>query len=241
MNNPIPKIFILLLSTCLALMTLNIQAQELPSTSNHQSLDEIHHLVSEHIKQKIDQQILEPTIQLRKLSPTLKLPPCQQPLELNDRSSEETIGRMTYSVSCHQPNWRVFVPAVVDGKQAVIMTTQGILKQAVIKSMDLKRVLLPYKQVPRGSIINLDTAIGMRTKKSISANSILKIKDLQPPYWVFKKQQVTLITKIGSIQVKTKGIALQNAVEQQQVSVKNSTSDRVVKGIVIAPNTVFIP
>lgn len=238
MNNPTPKIFTLLLSAC---MTLNIQAQEPPVSNSHQSLDEIHRLVSEHIKQKIDQQIFEPTIQLRKLSPTLKLPQCQQPLELNDRNPEETIGRMTYSVSCHQPNWRVFVPAVVDGKQAVIMTTQGILKQAVIKSEDLKRVLLPYKQVRRGSVIHLETAVGMRTKKSIGANNILKIKDLQPPYWVFKKQQVTLITKIGSIQVKTKGIALQNAVEQQQVPVKNITSDKIVKGIVIAPNTVYIP
>ena len=222
-------------------MSLNIQAQEPPITTSHQSLDEIHHLVSEHIKQKIDQQIFEPTIQLRKLSPTLKLPQCQQPLELKDRNSEETVGRMTYSVSCHLPNWRVFVPAVVDGKQTAIMTTQGILKGAVIKSIDLKQVLLPYKQIPRGSLINLDTAIGMRTKKSIGAKSILKIKDLQPPYWVFKKQQVTLIANIGSIQVKTKGIALQSAVEQQQVAVKNITSNKVVKGIVIAPNTVFIP
>ena len=227
-----------MISACIA---LNIQAQEPPVKVSYQSLDEIHQLVTQHIKQKIDQQISEPTIQLRKLSPTLKLPQCLQPLVLHDRSSEETVGRMTYSVSCQQPNWRVFVPAEVDGKQAVIMTTQGILKQAVIKSMDLKRVLLPYKQVPRGSIINLDTAIGMRTKKSISANSILKIKDLQPPYWVFKKQQVTLITTIGSIQVKTKGIALQSAVEQQQVPVKNMTSEKVVRGIVIAPNTVFVP
>lgn len=238
MNHPIAKTLTLLLTTC---MSLNIQAQEPPVSTGHQSLDEIHNLVSDHIKQKIDQKIFEPTIQLRKLSPTLELPQCQQPLDLNDRSSEETIGRMTYSVSCHQPNWRVFVPAVVDGKQAVIMTTQGILKQAVIESGDLKRVFLPYKQVRKGSVIKLETAIGMRTKKSIGANSILKIKDLQPPYWVFKKQQVTLITNVGSIQVKTKGIALQSAVEQQQVPVKNSNSDRVVKGIVIAPNTVFVP
>ncbi|MDA3807847.1 MAG: flagellar basal body P-ring formation chaperone FlgA, partial [Thiomicrorhabdus sp.] len=234
MNYPIPKTFTLLLSAC---MTLNIQAQEPPVTTSHQSLDEIHNLVYEDIKQKIGQQIFEPTIQLRKLSPTLELPQCQQPLELKDRSSGEAIGRMTYSVSCHLPNWRVFVPAEVDGKQAVIMTTQGILKKAVIMSEDLKRVLLPYKQVRRGSVINLDTAVGMRTKKSISANSILRIRDLQPPYWVFKQQQVTLITNVGSIQVKTKGIALQSAVAQQQVSVKNSNSDRVVKGIVIAPNT----
>lgn len=238
MSYPIPKTFTLLLSAC---MTLNIQAQEPPASTSHQSLDEIHNLVSEDIKQKIGQQIYEPTIQLRKLSPTLELPQCQQPLELKDRSSGEAIGRMTYSVSCHLPNWRVFVPAVVDGKLAVIMTAQGILKKAVIKSEDLKRVILPYKQVRRGSVINLDTAIGMRTKKSISANSILRIRDLQPPYWVFKKQQVTLITNIGSIQVKTKGIALQSAVERQQVSVKNSTSGRVVKGIVIAPNTVSVP
>lgn len=242
MKRPMQKLLMSLASALItACIALNIQAQEPDTAPVEQSLDEIHELVSKHIKQKIDQQTIEPVIHLRKLSPTLKLPLCQQPLEVHDRNPDEKIGRMTYSVSCNQPNWRVFIPAEVDGKLAVVMAAQGILKQAVIKSADLKQVVLPYKQVPRGSIIHLDTAIGMRTKRSIGANNILKIQDLQPPYWVFKKQQVTLITKIGSIQVKTKGIALEDAVEQQQVSVKNSTSDKVVKGIVIAPNTVMVP
>ncbi len=238
MKKPISKLFTLLMSTCLA---LSIQAQETALANTHQSLDEIHQLVTEHIKQKIDQQIFEPSIQLRKLSPTLKLPKCKQPLELKDRNPSEGIGRMTISVSCQQPNWRVFIPAVVNGKQAVVITTQGILKKAVIKDTDVKMALVPYKKIPQGSMIKLQAAIGMRTKKSIGANRILKIKDLQLPYWVLKKQQVTLISRIGSIQVRTKGIALQSGVEQERIAVKNSSSSKIIKGIVIAPNTVLIP
>jgi flagella basal body P-ring formation protein FlgA len=242
MMKSISKILTLLVSTCLAsYLALGTQALAAAPTNTYQSLDEIHQLVTDHIKQKIDQQTIEPTIELRKLSPTLKLPKCQQPLELKDRNPNKGLGRMTISVNCLQPKWRVFVPAVVDGKQPVVIASQGIIKHAVIKETDVEIALIPYKKVPSGSMIHLETTIGMKAKQSIGANDILRIKDLELPYWVFKKQPVTLITRIGSIQVRTKGIALEDGVEQARVPVKNLSSGRIIKGIVIAPNTVLVP
>jgi flagella basal body P-ring formation protein FlgA len=209
--------------------------------TNYQNINSIHKLVTSHVKQKIDQKIYEPTIKLRKLSSRLKLPHCSEPLQMNDRSPNSYAGRMTISVSCQNPKWRVFVPATVNGKQFAVISTKGILKRAVIKKDDLKQVLVPYKNIPAGSMNDLTKAIGMRTKKAIAPNQIIKIRDLQPPFWVFKNQQINLITRIGSIEVKTIGVALANGVVNEQVPVKNSSSDKVVKGIVIAPNAVLVP
>ncbi|NPA71885.1 MAG: flagellar basal body P-ring formation protein FlgA [Gammaproteobacteria bacterium] len=222
-------------------MGLFCQANSQATPVEAHPLNAIHSLVTEHIKQKIDQQIIEPQISLRKLNPRLKLQSCLHPLELQDRNLNTLTGRMTISVRCSEPVWRVFVPAVVDGKKTVVLSTKGMLKGAVIKREDIKVHALPYKKIPRGSIVNLQTAIGMRTKKPIPANSVLKLKDLQPPYWVFKNQEVTITTYTGSIRVETKGIALKNGVERQQIPVKNMSSKKTIKGIVVAPNQILVP
>jgi len=210
----------------------------LPLLQEH---NKIYVLATEYLKQKTDQKIVEASWELKKFSAQLRLPQCRQPLLLKDRNPNTFAGRMTLSVSCAQPTWRVFVPVVVTGKLPVIISTKGIPKQAVIKEAHIRKVFLSYKRVPKGHLVNINTAIGMRAIRAIPPNKVLRIKDLQPSYWVMKKQQVTIITRIGGIEVKALGVALKNGVEQEHIPVKNLSSQKTIKGIVIAPNTVLIP
>ncbi len=219
----------------------HLQANETYIPHVLQDHNEIYTLAMEYLKQKTDQKIFEASFELKKFSKQLRLPKCQKPLSLKDRNPNTFAGRMTLSISCHEPTWRVFVPAVITGKLPVIISTKGIPKQAVIKEEHIKRVLFPYKKVPKGHLINTNTAIGMRAIKAIPPNKVLKIKDLQPAFWVIKNQQVNIITRIAGIEVKAVGIALKSGIEQEHVPVKNLSSKKTIKGIVIAPNTVLIP
>ncbi len=219
----------------------HLQANETHRSHTLQDHNEVYALAAEYLKQKTDQKIFEASFELKKFSKQLRLPKCLSPLSLKDRNPNTFAGRITLSISCHQPTWRVFVPAVITGKLPVIISTKGIPKQAVIKEGYIKRVLLPYQKVPKGHLVNINTAIGMRATKAIPPNKVLKIKDLQPSFWVIKNQQVNIITRIGGIEVKAVGMALKNGIEQEHVPVKNLSSKKVIKGIVIAPNTVLIP
>lgn len=209
-----------------------------PST---QSIDEIHELVRNHVKQKVDQHIFEASIRLRKLSPDLRLKQCEKPLQVIDNRLDKTAGRMTIRVKCLQPKWQVFVPVTVDGKLPVVVAAKAIIKRAVITSEDVKQVLIPFKKVPSGVLVDINKAIGMRAQNAIGANETIIVRNLEPPYWVFKNKQVNIITRIGGIEVRTKGTALKSGVVDEQVAVKNSKSEKIIYGIVIAPNTVLVP
>lgn len=210
-------------------------------TNGFQSTETIHNLVENYIKQKVYQQLFEPVIHIRKLSNNLQLAACQTELELKDNRHDRIAGRMTIRVQCHQPKWQVFVPATVDGKLPLVVSAKAILKRAVIKEDDVTQILVSYNRVPIGALVKTDKAIGMRTKRAIGPNQPIKVRDLDPPYWVFKNKEVNVITKIGEVEVKTKAIALKSGVQDEQVPVKNITSKKVVNGIVIAPNTVIVP
>lgn len=228
---------------CMAiLVSMSLSAHSADSQSiENQPLEVIHSQAMEFLKQKIDQKIHKPQIHLKKLSPRIRLPLCQTPLQVHDRTPNKIAGRITLGVKCTSPAWQIFLSATIDGEVPAVISTQGILKQAVIKAEDVEQIYVNYKKVGDDSLISTEKAIGMRAKKAIGPNEILTIRDLQPPYWVFKQHPVNLISKIGTVEVKTKGIALNDAVEGEQVQVENSTTGKTVRGIVIAPNTVLVP
>lgn len=209
--------------------------------SQNQSLDAIHELVHEHVKQNIDQKIQEAQIDIRTLPSTLTLPQCTTQPELSQRDTNQIHGRITVSVSCNQPSWRVFVSVNIDGKIPAVISTQGILRQAVINSEDVALRLTPLSELRHGAMKSLDNVIGMRAKRGIPANRVLTLQMLDIPYWVIEKEEVTLVTRIGGVEIKTTGIALEDGMQQDQVRVRNINSDITVTGIVIAPKTVEVP
>ncbi len=206
-----------------------------------QSLDLLHQQVLEHVKQNLDQKLLEPTINVRKLPDSLLLPACQQVLELSQRDTHQLHGRITVSVNCPQPNWRVFISVDIDGKLPAVVSAKGILTQAVINETDVELAHLPINQVRRGAFETLDAVIGKRAKRAIAPNRVITVQMLDIPYWVIERQEVSIVSRIGGIEIKTTGTALENGMQQEQVSVRNNNSNIVVKGIVIAPNTVLVP
>lgn len=211
------------------------------AVSQNQSLEVIHELVYEQVKQNIDQQIHEAKIDIRSLPSTLTLPQCTVPLELSQRDPNQIHGRLTVSVNCQAPSWRVFVSVDIDGKMPAIVATQGILRQAVINQEDVELKLTPLSDIRRGSLQSLENVIGMRAKRAIPANRVLTLHMLDIPYWVIEKEEVTLVTRVGGVEIKTTGIALEDGMQHDQVTVKNINSDITVTGIVIAPKTVEVP
>lgn len=232
--------FALLLSASL-LNSTSVQAEKLLSTPGSQPLDTLYDMVRSHLKQKTDQKVYNARIDIREFSRRLQLPKCQKPLVLEDKAPEKLYGRMTLRLICPLPEWKVYITATVEGDVPVVITTKAILKQAVIHRDDVKLELIPYQKTKTGALIDIESAIGMRAKRGISPNSILTVRQLQPPYLVLEDNNVTIITYIGNIKVESIGKALKDGVKNQQVPVENLSSKKIIKGIVIAPNTVLVP
>lgn len=206
-----------------------------------QSNESLYQLVQNYLKQKTDQHLHNARFDVQTLSRHIHFKACKTQPELQDKNPTNVTGRQTFNVSCAEPEWSIYMTATIEGDLPVVISTQGILKQAVIKDSDVRLALIPYQKVRRGSLTKLENVIGNRAKRAIAPNKIVSIRDVEPPYWVFKDRPVVLVSEVGEIRIETKGIALDNAVEQSQVSVRNLSSQKTLKGIVVAPNTVWIP
>ncbi|MDY0136314.1 MAG: flagellar basal body P-ring formation chaperone FlgA [Thiomicrospira sp.] len=207
----------------------------------NQPLNAIHQQVFDHVKQNLDQQLREPVINVRPLPDTLQLPYCPHPLDISQRETQQRVGRLTVSVACPQPSWRVFISVEVDGKLPAVISAKGILRQAVIMPDDVELTLLPANQLRRGTLTNIDEVIGKRAKRAIGPNRMITVQMLDIPYWVNEREEVTLITRVAGLEIKTTGTAMENGIHQDMIEVRNNNSKIIVKGIVIAPNTVWVP
>jgi flagella basal body P-ring formation protein FlgA len=193
-------------------------------------LNQAEHLALENIK-----------INVRPLPERLNLEACQHPIVLDTRLNERLSSRTTVSVQCAEPNWRLFVSADIYAETLVVMATQPILRHAVISQEAVSLILRPITQIRQQHLHQLDQVIGHRAKRPISPNTLISIQMLDPPFWVMNNHEVTIITQIGSLEIRTPGVALSNGLAQEQIQVRNLRSDKIINAIVIAPNTVMVP
>jgi flagella basal body P-ring formation protein FlgA len=207
----------------------------------HEDLKKLEKTVYQHLKQKSDHKLLKPVIEVNPLSATLTLPKCQKPIKVNDRNPEKFAGRLVTGIECESPFWRTFISAKVDGKVQIVASTKAIYRNSVIQTNMVKLISVPYSSRLQNHLTQIESAIGMRAKRSIRSNTPIDIHDLLPPFWVYKNKPVTLLTMINGVSVETMGIALKDAFQGQTVLVRNATSDKLIRGIVIAPNKVQVP
>jgi len=231
----------LFLASFLTLFGALSYAESETSNPRYQPPESLQLQVYDHLKQKADQQLSRVTIAINPISQRLKLPYCQSGVELFDKNPEKRVGRMTVQLSCKQPQWKLHVTASIDGYLPVVRSVRPILKQAIVQARDIEVIEVPYKKAKQKAIHQPDQVIGMRAKRNIVAGKIITIDLMLPPYLVFKNQPIKIISNAGGIRVETKGIALKSGTDREQIPIRNSNSKRVLKGIVIAPNTVWIP
>ncbi|MDX1795849.1 MAG: flagellar basal body P-ring formation chaperone FlgA [Hydrogenovibrio sp.] len=242
LSNRLTRVFMsAMLLTLLSSNFLCASAQPTTPENQYQTAASLQKQALEYLKQKVDQKLKNPVITVNPVSNRLHLGLCQNPVKLEDKTPDKIAGRVSLKLSCSQPEWKLYVTASIDGQLPVIVSTRGILRETTIKASDVKQVYLSYRKVRRGAMTHLNNVIGMRAKRSIPPNKIITIRFLQPPYLVFKDQPIKIVTYAGEIKVETAGIALENGTKQQQIPIRNASSKKVIKGIVIAPNTVWVP
>ncbi|SIN78196.1 flagella basal body P-ring formation protein FlgA [Sulfurivirga caldicuralii] len=228
----------LLLLTLLTLLTPAVWAAE-----PFQDWSPAYEQLANQIKQKIGQDLINPKISIQPLGKRTRLPACKTPvsIQLPDNTRRKLTGRFTALVRCNEPHWKVFISYRISGQRPVMVSTTLIPRMATIKADMVAQRLIDASQVPRQGATQPDQVIGKRARRAIAAGQIITAQMLLPPYWVFRNKPVILMTRIGTIEIRTKGIALRDAVENEVVEVRNLRSGRKVRGMVIAPNTVLVP
>ncbi len=192
--------------------------------SEQESRERIERAASEHARSQAGGGRLQ--IQARLPDTRLNLPRCTQPLEAH---SSRFSQRMQVKVSC-PGTWALYVPVNVTQQKQLVVMTRSLASGEIVSAADVTLSWQQLKDISYGHFERLDGVIGRKMARSARAGQILRPNQLRQAFSVRKGDTVTLLSRVGGVEIRSRGTAEHDAVENSAVSVKNLSSGKRVQG-----------
>ena len=92
----------------------------------------------------------------------------------------------------------------------------------------------------QGYYENIDQLSGMVLSRSILRGQYLHPGMLSKPRWVRRGQTITILAKTGQVAIRVKGKALMDGRQGELVRIKNTSTNKELRGIVVAEGVVKV-
>jgi flagella basal body P-ring formation protein FlgA len=95
-------------------------------------------------------------------------------------------------------------------------------------------------RMPPGYFTNPDKLLGLAVKRQLAPGTAITDSMVAKPVLITRGKTVTIVAKIGGIEVSVPGTALQSGSESQFIRVKNTSSNKIIIGQVVDETTVQV-
>jgi flagella basal body P-ring formation protein FlgA len=122
---------------------------------------------------------------------------------------------------------------------SVVLARRNLAAGEMLTAPDLDVRTQASTSLPMDFIGDPAQAIGLTVRRAVPAGSLLSAGALEQPLLVERGAIVTLVSRSGTVRVKSEGVALGTARLKQRVRVR-SQSGRIVEGVVEASGEVRV-
>ncbi|MBL1320005.1 MAG: flagellar basal body P-ring formation protein FlgA [Methylophaga sp.] len=223
------------ISLILGLLVMNVQAADL------HALADIEQAAYEYALKQAQTHHDNPQVVMESLDRRLRLKACGSELEVFTKNARAEIGHQTIGVKCSLPStWTVYVPVKVKVFKTVMVVNSSLPANHIITAGDIKSQTRDIGTLRQGYLVDENQLIGQQLKYSMSMGTVINPNSIRPQKIVRRGELILLVVSVGKMEVRMNGTALADAQLGQRVKVKNSSSKRVVEGIVQAPGIVKV-
>ncbi len=167
-----------------------------------------------------------------------KIKPCEKELSITAPNFSNFTRNVTTRVRClDKKGWSLYVSARISILTPVVVADSTIEKGDAISSGAAKVAMFDKSYARKGHISTLNKVIGSKAKRQISAGQPIMNSSL---CFVCKEELVTIEAKTKNLTVKTSGYALSDGSFGDVISIRNTSSKRVVHGRVVGVGKVEI-
>jgi flagella basal body P-ring formation protein FlgA len=209
-----------------------------PSIAVEQSHDSIYTAASQYVQQRLNYPDPPAEVTSHPLDSRLSKPACRHPLEGFEPPGFRTLGRTTIGVRCSDPSWSLFIPINIRRSLDVLVAKHQLSRGDILQAKDLRSIHIDSSKVYGDFFEEADLILGKRLRRDVRRNTILKKGMLITPKAVKYGNLVTLITRVGGIEVRMKGKAMGQGGIGDRVAVRNLSSKKQVEGIIRSPGLV---
>ena len=126
---------------------------------------------------------------------------------------------------------------IIGGTSTVVFAKHNIPKGKVITADDLELKLAANRSA-HGAYTNLEKIIGHKAKKNITRDAVLKSRHLIVANDIDKDDDVLIVVGAGGLTISTYGQAMEDGQVGEMIIVKNLSSNKEFKAIVLSEKKV---
>lgn len=176
-------------------------------------------------------------ISVAQLDSRIIIKPCKIPLTANIPEKAST-RNVNIKISCDESTpWKIYLSAKVEITKAVLIATSTISKGDMLDESNVELAYIAKNKIRGDKLTDTAIVFGAKAKKRIAEGRAISKRSI---CLVCKGDRVTIIVSSKSFNIKTQGIALSSGNIDEQVSVRNTRSSKVITPRVSAINQVVI-
>jgi flagella basal body P-ring formation protein FlgA len=171
----------------------------------------------------------------------LRLTRCDIPLETFEPPGGVSLGRTTVGVRCAQPKpWTLYVSAHVGLELPVVIAVKDLARGSPLQGGDLKLQVMDTSHLLRGHFTAIDELLGSRLKRTLRRGQVVTPSMLVVQKTVQRGERITILSAIGTIEVRSLGKALRDGNPGDLIPVQNLTSKKRLEARVVSAGLVAI-
>ena len=128
---------------------------------------------------------------------------------------------------------RFWVKAEVRVFEVVVVTSQPLAFRDIVKGTDMRLERRDISSLHARPFYRIEEVVGQQAMRPIPANETLTQRNLDRPPVMRRGSPVVLLYETGSLRVETPGIAEENGRAGEMIQVKNSASNKLLRGLVL--------
>ena len=207
--------------------------------------EKIEQALKQHIQQEINQYLEQLGAKRNQQKINLTLAPGLEKQECDDlifsrpQANSAPVGRISYRIECTAPSsWQSRATARIQLWTNIVVASRTLQRNEKLSHDMLKTESVDLSTLNRDPIMTMDKILGMSVKRRIQQGNAISWSLLENPEIVKRGDIVTLLIRANGFSASAQGTAMENGIKGQQIKVKNSSSDKIVEGIVIESGVV---
>jgi flagella basal body P-ring formation protein FlgA len=175
------------------------------------------------------------------LDQRLRLAACATPLKAALPTGATFRARMTVAVSCAGPTtWTVYVPVNIETQTSVLVLRHAAARGARLTADDVEVQTRTISGAGDDYLTEVAELSGRTLKRSLGAGAAVTADSMVADSLIKRGQQVTLLAAAGGMEVRARGVAMNDAPAAGRVKAQNLSSGRIVEGVVETSDVIRI-
>lgn len=180
--------------------------------------------------------VIKPT----KIDNRFKLKHCDAPYDYSLPAKASIGSRTTVLISCSSPYWSMYLPVDVAVYNDAVVNKRPISRGETITVDDLTMQKANITTLSHGFFDNINDVAGLSATQNIKMNTIIKPRLIEKPIIISRGDLVSIIGKARGFEIRTSGIAMTDGTMGSSIQVKNTSSKKIIDGIVAGAGKIIV-